>query len=93
MRHCRKPIVTTFHTLLTEPAPLPRRIIQTLAACSQGIIVMTRIAASLLERIYQVSGAKVRVIPHGVPEVLWHCNKRYRTRNRKPVQPAGRFST
>jgi glycosyltransferase involved in cell wall biosynthesis len=67
VHNCRKPVVTTFHTLLTQPAALPRRIVRKLAAQSQGIVVMTKIAAKLLAGVYGSPGAKV--IPHGVPEV------------------------
>jgi glycosyltransferase involved in cell wall biosynthesis len=80
VRACRKPIVTTFHTLMTEPAPLPRRIIQELAAKSQGLIVMTNVAARLLERVYRVTGPKVQIIPHGVPVVARERDDSQKTR-------------
>jgi len=64
---CRKPLVTTFHTLMSEPEAAPREIIKSLASRSRGVIVMTRIAAALLAEICEHRHCQVRVIPHGVP--------------------------
>ncbi|MEA2589468.1 MAG: hypothetical protein QOH66_2395 [Actinomycetota bacterium] len=77
---CRKPIVTTFHTLMTEPAPLPRHMIRRLAAGSRGVVVMTETAARLLADVYHVEGPHVRVIPHGVPQVPRECNDTLKAR-------------
>lgn len=80
MRTCEKPVVTTFHTLMTNPEALPKSLIQELAARSRGIIVMTKIAAKLLTDVYGVSGTPLRVIPHGVPQVPFHRDESYKAR-------------
>jgi glycosyltransferase involved in cell wall biosynthesis len=80
LRNCRKPVVSTFHTLMLRPDDLPRRLIQNIAKHSSGIVVMTNIAAKLLHEVYHVSGPKVRVIPHGVPKVPFRRNDVEKTR-------------
>lgn len=69
LRKCEKPVVTTFHTLLTQPEPCPRKIIRNLAALSHRVVVMTKMAAKLLAEVYQVPESIIQVIPHGVPPV------------------------
>ncbi len=86
VRACRKPVVTTFHTLMTEPAPLPRHLTRSLAAYSQGIVVMTRLAARLLESVYQIPNELVRVIPHGVPVVNVESGETHKARLGLPGQ-------
>jgi glycosyltransferase involved in cell wall biosynthesis len=80
VRACRKPVVTTIHTLMTEPAPMPRRLIRLLAYRSQRVVVMTKGAARLLASVYGVKDVPVRVIPHGVPEVGLDSDGVYKAR-------------
>src|SRR5688572_972536 len=69
LRDCRKPVVTTFHTMMAEPEPLPKQLIHMIAARSEAVVVMTKLAAKLLGEVYGISGPKVHVIPHGVPDI------------------------
>lgn len=80
VHRCQKPIVTTFHTLMTEPDALPRRLIQSIASRSEGIVVMTQVAARLLADVYGVSGPHVQVIPHGVPVVPFERDASHKKR-------------
>lgn len=80
VRDCHKPIVTTFHTMMTRPEPVVRQLIQALAARSHSVVVMTKLAARLLAEIYLVSGPRVRIIPHGVPKIDFEADGRSKSR-------------
>jgi glycosyltransferase involved in cell wall biosynthesis len=86
VNRCEKPIVTTFHTLLNQPGPVPRRLIRELAARSKAVVVMTKTAARMLTDIFGLSGSNVQVIPHGVPFVPFERE----TRHRQELGLAGR---
>jgi glycosyltransferase involved in cell wall biosynthesis len=63
----RIPAVATLHTVLKTPSDSQRAIVRALAERCARLVVMSRVAADLLERSYGVAARKIAVIPHGIP--------------------------
>ena len=64
-----KPIVTTLHTVLSQPRRDIREAVRRLCAHSVATVVMARVGAKILVEDYDVDSARLVTIPHGVPEV------------------------
>ncbi len=69
LRELRMPIVTTLHTILRDPSPDQRRVLEEVAALSDRLVVMSERAAEFLREIYGVQPEKIDQIPHGIPDV------------------------
>jgi glycosyltransferase involved in cell wall biosynthesis len=69
LRKLRMPLVTTLHTVLRDPDLNQRIVLEEIALLSDRMVVMSELAAQLLRDVYAVSGEKIDVIPHGVPDL------------------------
>ncbi len=69
LRNLKMPLVTTLHTVLENPSVQQRRVMDELLALSDYLVVMTRKGVEILQRVYQAPQDKVRLIPHGIPDV------------------------
>jgi glycosyltransferase involved in cell wall biosynthesis len=65
----RMPIVTTVHTVLAEPHPPQREVMNELVRLSERVVVMSTHGASLLRSVYDVPENKIELIAHGVPSL------------------------
>jgi len=65
----RMPVVTTLHTVLRDPDLDQRVVLEEIARLSDRLVVMSEQAAHFLREVYGVSGEKIDVIPHGVPDL------------------------
>lgn len=72
----RKPLVTTFHSVLPDPSRSVRAAVRRLAHRSAAVVVMADRARALLLETYGIAPGKVQVIPHGVPPVEPHGRTR-----------------
>ncbi len=71
LRELRMPIVTTLHTVLRDPNPDQRRVLEEVAALSDRLIVMSKRGAEFLQEVYHISPKKIDLIPHGIPDVAF----------------------
>ena len=60
-----KPVITTFHTVLTKPSDDRMEVIQKISALSSKVIVMTHLSANILKSEYAIQEEKIKIIPHG----------------------------
>ena len=67
----KKPIVTTFHTVLPKPNPELKAVVQKLVEASELIFVMTHQSARILMEDYDVPKSKLELIQHGTHLVAW----------------------
>ncbi len=64
----RMPVVTTLHTVLKDPAPEYRAVMDKLSDLSDKLVVMSHKASDFLKDIYAVSEDKIVFIHHGIPD-------------------------
>ncbi|PTD18530.1 glycosyltransferase family 4 protein [Sphingomonas fennica] len=62
------PVVVTLHTVLADPSPEQRFVIDALARRADRLIVMTERARNMLQRVHGVPLARIAVVAHGVPD-------------------------
>jgi len=69
LRRLKIPVITTLHTVLREPNPDQRRVMEEIAAISDRLIVMSQLSSQFLQEIFKVPGSKIDMVPHGVPDL------------------------
>jgi len=68
LKTVKKPIITTFHTVLPNPNKKLKDIVQTISKQSKKIIVMNKLSKKILEKEYKINKNKIDVILHGIPQ-------------------------
>jgi glycosyltransferase involved in cell wall biosynthesis len=76
MEELDKPIITTLHTVLSDPPEIVKSITEKLYNLSDRIVVSANIGREYLNTAYGLAKKKIDVIPHGVPDVPFISTKR-----------------
>ena len=65
------PVVTTLHTVLSQPSRVQRTVTGRIVDVSSGLVVMSEKERDVLQKVYDVAAKKIDVIPHGIPDITF----------------------
>ena len=69
LRALKMPVVTTLHSILRQPNPDQRRVMEQIVAHSTRVVVMSQRGRELLEGVFGAPADKIDVIAHGIPDM------------------------
>jgi glycosyltransferase involved in cell wall biosynthesis len=69
LRQLKMPIISTLHTVLENPSKSQKRVMDELIELSDYVVVMTNKAISILKAANNIQESKIRLVPHGIPDV------------------------
>ncbi|HLX63024.1 MAG TPA: glycosyltransferase family 4 protein [Planctomycetota bacterium] len=69
IRNTRMPVITTLHTVLSEPNKDQAVVMAGIVAESDRLVVMSEQAVEILTHKYNAPARKISVVPHGIPDV------------------------
>jgi glycosyltransferase involved in cell wall biosynthesis len=76
INNLEKPLVTTIHTVITDPTSEYAPVLRAIADKSSAIVVMMEHGAKRLHKLYNIPKRKILVIPHGVPDIPFQSSER-----------------
>ncbi|MBW2146185.1 MAG: glycosyltransferase family 4 protein [Deltaproteobacteria bacterium] len=76
----RMPVITTLHTILTEPDKYQRTVMEGLLKASDRLVVMSCRAKEMLISTYGAEESKIVFIPHGIPDIPFVDSNYYKDR-------------
>ena len=78
LKRLNKPAITTLHTILEDPSAEYFDSLTDVCMASDRVIVMNKRGIRMLRDIYGVSEQKIKLIPHGIPDLPFTHNGYYK---------------
>ena len=69
VRNTRMPVITTLHTVLSQPDVDQAAVMAGIVAESDRLVVMSQRAVEILTSVYKTPRHKISMIPHGIPDM------------------------